>query len=150
MLRPLRLEMGMLLPCATELFARLCATLSRYNATSCVRKKIWCDHCDLKWVCCDFVRPEFFESLRDFARLKIDMLRLRSTEEEHFNQVRPRTKHFDQVRPRKKVLSCDFALSKLAMKSFVRPIISMLRLCATQSSRFATLRDPKWICCDPN
>ena len=42
---------------------RLCAT----------RIKVFCDHGDSKWVCCDFLRPKY---LRDFAPRKTDMLQL--------------------------------------------------------------------------
>ena len=66
-MRSLRLKMGMLQLFANEIFARLCATQNRYVATLRDPKKVWCYHCDSKWVCCDFVRPKY---LRDFARLK--------------------------------------------------------------------------------
>ena len=39
MLRPLRLKMGMLRLCATETFARLCATQNRYVAAFCYPKR---------------------------------------------------------------------------------------------------------------
>ena len=52
-LQPLRLKIGMLRHCATEV---ICATL-------CGPKKVCCDHCDSKWVCCDIVRPKLFARL---------------------------------------------------------------------------------------
>ena len=65
-LRPLRLKMGMLRLCATEKFARLCATQNRYDATLRDPKKVCCGHCDSKKVCCDFAQPKrFIAKLRD-------------------------------------------------------------------------------------
>ena len=47
LLRPLRLKMGMLRHCATEV---ICATLFG-------PKKVCCDHCDSKWICCYHPKP---------------------------------------------------------------------------------------------
>ena len=76
LLQPLRLKMGMLRLCVTEKIARLCSNQNRYDATLRDPKKACCGHCDSKWVCCDFARPK---NLRDFARTKTDMMRLRPT-----------------------------------------------------------------------
>ena len=59
--------MGMLRLSATKTFARLCATQNRYVATLRDPKKVCCDHCDSKWVCCNFAGPKY---LRTFGRLK--------------------------------------------------------------------------------
>ena len=81
MLRPLRLLMGRLPLRASEIFARFCATQNRYDAFCATQNryvahshdptKVYCEHCDLKQVCCDFARLRTTNTLFNiFAQLK--------------------------------------------------------------------------------
>ena len=131
LLRPLRLKMGMLRHCATEV---ICATL-------CGPKKSCCDHCDSKWVwyvatLCnrsylrDFVWPK--KGLLRPLRLKLGVLRLCATEDICATLCGP------------KKVCCDHCDSKwvLCDRSFLRDFVW------PEKSLLRPLRQKKWVCCN--
>ena len=138
LLRPLRLKMGMLRHCATEV---ICATL-------CGPKKSCCDHCDSKWVW--YVATLCNRSyLRDFVwqkksllrplRLKLGVLRLCATEDICATLCGP------------KKVCCDHCDSKWVLcdrsylRDFVWPEKSLLRPLRQKNGYVATLCDQSYL-----
>ena len=120
--QPLRLKMGMLRHCATEV---ICATL-------CGPKKVCCDHCDSNWVCCDIVRPKLFARLCVAQKKFVATI---ATQNGYVATLCDRSYLRDFVWPK---------------KSLLRPLrvkLGMLRHCATEVI-CATLCGPKKVCCD--
>ena len=146
-LRPLPLKMGMLRLCATESFAWFCATQNRFNATLRDPKKVFCTHCDSKWVCCDFARPKNCATLRgpkqiwcDFARPKKGMLRplrlrmgmLWLCANEKFARHCTNQNRYDATLRDPKQMCCDFARPTKSMLRILQLKMGMLWLCATK------------------
>ena len=132
LLRPLRLKMGMLRHCATEV---ICATL-------CGPKKVCSNHCDSKWVCCDIVQPKLF------ARLCVAKKKFVATIATQIGCVATLCD--------RRCLR-DFVWPKNSLLGPLRLKMGMLRHCATEvicatlcgpKKFFCDHCDSKWICCN--
>ena len=125
LLRPLRLKMGMLRHCATEV---ICTIL-------CDPKKVCSNHCDSKWVCCDIVR------LKLFARLCVDQKKFVATIATQNGYGMLRHCAIEVICATlcgQKKVCCDHCDSNWVCCDFVRPKI-FARLCVAQKNFVATI-----------
>ena len=152
-LRPLRLKMGMLQHCATEI---ICTTL-------CDPKKSYSNHCDSKWVCSDIVRPKLFARLCVAQKKFVATIATQNGNVQTFcdrsylrDFVWTKKSLLRPLRLKMGMVCCDIVQSKLfarlcvAKKKLLRPLrlkLGVLRLCATEDI-CATLCGPKKVCCD--
>ena len=105
-----------------------------------------CNHCDSKWVCCDFVWPK---KLRNFTQPKPDMLRLCATQKRYVATIATQNGYVVTLRERK--ICATLREPKQIWCEFARPQKDVLRLCAihkkyvaniaTQNGYVATLCD---------
>ena len=119
----MRLKLGMLRQCATEV---ICATL-------CGPKTVCCDHCDSKCLCCNIVRPKLFARLCVAQKKFVATI---ATQNGYIATLCDRIYLRDFVWP-KNVCSnhCD---SKWVYCGIVRPNL-FARLCVAQKNFVATI-----------